>query len=76
MTIKRNELKKVYVKTHYVVFMTGNPDYKRCNVKFGDLTEEEYICISRIVDEDMRIKATYAYTEEVFGAPTHLDLPI
>lgn len=78
MTIKKNEMKKVLANpySHYVVFMACNPAYENCLDKAEDLTDEEYNCVSRIVDEDMRVRAIYAYTEEVFGAPAHLDLPL
>ena len=81
MTIKKNEMKKVFANslyTHYVVFMACNPAYKNYidNDTADDLTDEEYECVSRIVDEDMRVRAIYAFTEEVFGAPAHLDLPL
>lgn len=76
MTIKKNEMKKVFANTHYDVFMACNPAYKGCLDKADDLTDEEYDCVSRIVDEDMRVRAVYAYTEEVFGAPAHLELPL
>lgn len=76
MTTKRNELKKLDGGKFYTVIHSGNPEYASELKRSTDLTEEEYECVARVLDEDMRIKEQIAYTRKVFGKTAFIDFDI
>ena len=75
MTIKNN-LKKLDCGKFYTVIDVNNPEYKEELKKATPLTDEEYECISRVVDEDMRIREQISYTRTVFGKSAFIDYSI
>lgn len=76
MTTTKNDLRKLDCGKFYTIINVNNPEYADELMKSTELTDEEYKCITRVVDEDMRIKEQISYTRTVFGKSAFIDLTI
>lgn len=76
MMTTKNNLKKLDCGKFYTIIDVNNPEYKEELKKSVDLTDEEYECISCVVDEDMRIRKQITYTRTVFGKSAFIDYSI
>lgn len=76
MTTTKNDLRKLDCGKFYTIINVNNPEYTDELKKSIELTDEEYKCITRVVDEDMRIKEQISYTRTVFGKSAFIDLTI
>ena len=77
MTITKSNLKKLDCGKFYTIINVNNPEYADKIIKRSiELTDEEYECIVRVVDEDMRTKEQISYTRTVFGKSAFIDLTV
>lgn len=76
MTTTKNDLRKLDCGKFYTIINVNNPEYADELKKSTELTDEEYKCIARVVDENMRIKEQISYTRTVFGKSAFIDLTI
>ena len=73
MTALKNVLRKLDCGKFYVIIHSGDPEYSEELKRSTDLTDEEYECISDVVDRYMPIERQISYTRVVFGKTAFLD---